>query len=271
MHSREIVAEALRLRSEEGLGAVRVARRLGLPVGTIRDWHAGKLPRHSRVADPDSLGSHQEPGLERCERCGHVRHRFHSLGEPYVYLLGLYLGDGSISTHRRAVHKLRVFLDQRYPRIVDECASAMRYLALGNQVGRRLTISNCWEVYSYSRSWPCVFPQHGLGMKHQRRIWLAEWQQQLAERWPGALLRGMIQSDGCRFTNTRGKSDSWSAPRYSFGNVSTDITSIFCTACDKLGLQWTAAFPANERGAVTIYVSRMEDVARMDRFVGPKR
>ncbi len=126
------------------------------------------------------------------------------------------------------------------------------------------------EVSSFSKSWPCLFPQHGPGTKHTRRIWLAGWQQELAERWPEALLRGMIQSDGCRFTNTRGRSDSWSAPRYGFSNMSTDVISIFCTACDKVGLRWTAAFPEDERRAVTIYVSRKRDVARMDDFIGPK-
>ncbi|MGH2983901.1 MAG: hypothetical protein ACRDK5_06570 [Solirubrobacterales bacterium] len=107
-------------------------------------------------------------------------------------------------------------------------------------------------------------------MKHTRRIWLAEWQRELAEHWPEALLRGLIQSDGCRFTNTRGRSDTWSAPRYGFSNRSTDITSSFCTACEKLGLRGTAAFPRNETKAVTIYVWRKEDVARMDEFIGPK-
>jgi hypothetical protein len=108
-------------------------------------------------------------------------------------------------------------------------------------------------------------------MKHTRRIWLAEWQQELAERWPESLLRGLIHSDGCRFTNNRGKAGSWSAPRYSFSNVSTDLTSIFCTACEKLGLHCTGAFPSDESEAVTIYVSRKADVARMDEFIGPKR
>lgn len=261
-----MVAEALRLRDEEGLGACKVARRLGLPVGTVRDWHAGKLPRHSRTTTRDG-----DPIPEACPVCDQNEHRFDELPRAYVYLLGLYLGDGSISSHPRGVHKLRVFLDQKYPGIVDECAAAMQEMVPGNQVARRLTDSNCWEVYAYWRSWPCLFPQHGPGMKHRRRIWLAGWQQELAERWPEALLRGMVQSDGCRFTNTRGKSDSWSAPRYAFGNVSTDITSIFCTACEKLRLRWTSAFPANERKAVTIYVSRKDDVARMDEFIGPKR
>jgi hypothetical protein len=260
MHSRHLVIEALRLRDEEGLGARRVARRLALPLGTVRDWHAGKLPRHVR---PEATAG-------RCRRCGQVEHDFTTLADGYVHLLGLYLGDGSISSHPRGVHKLRVFLDRRYPGVVDQCAASMEAVAPRNKVGRRLTDSNCWEVFTYSRCWPCLFPQHGPGKKHLRRIWLAPWQQELAERWPEALLRGLIQSDGCRITNTRGKADNWSAPRYAFANVSTDVTSIFCTACEKLGLRWTASFPTDQKRAVNIYVSRKADVARMDEFIGPK-
>jgi hypothetical protein len=63
----------------------------------------------------------------------------------------------------------------------------------------------------------------------------------------------------------------WRHPRYVFSNLSADITSIFCTACDKLRLRWTAAFPKDERRAVAIYVSRKDDVARMDGFIGAKR
>jgi hypothetical protein len=59
-------------------------------------------------------------------------------------------------------------------------------------------------------------------------------------------------------------------PRYVFSNLSSDITSIFCSACDCLGFHWTTAFPSDEAKAVRIYVSRKGDVARMDEFVGPK-
>lgn len=265
MHGREIVTEALRLRDEEGLDASQAAHALNIRRGTVRDWYAGKLPRHSR---PRAPGEAPNPV---CPQCGHDSHRYSELPREYAYLLGLYLGDGTISRHPRGVFKLRVFLDQKYPKIVDECEAAMGTTLPVNRANRRLTVSNCFEVYSFSRSWPCLFPQHGPGAKHTRRIWLADWQQTLAERWPEALLRGLIQSDGCRFTNTRGQRDSWSAPRYAFGNVSTDITRIFATACDKLGLHWTGAFPADESKAVAIYVSRKADVARMDEFIGPKR
>jgi hypothetical protein len=257
MHDRATVAKALRLRDEEGLGARRAARRLGIPVGTVRDWHAGKLPGHSQ----DGAGPF-------CPRCSRNEHHFDELGRDYVYLLGLYLGDGNISAHSRGVFKLRIVLDVKYPAIVDECAGAMATTLPDSSVGRVRKPSNCFEVYSYSRSWPCLFPQHGPGKKHQRRIWLAEWQQSLAERWPEVLIRGLIHSDGCRFINTgRG---GWRHPRYLFSNVSSDITSIFCTACDCLGLRWTAALPSNDSKAISIYVSRKDDVARMDEFVGPK-
>lgn len=186
-----------------------------------------------------------------------------------MHLLGLYLGDGSIATHRRQVYRLRITLDVRYPRIVNECEQAMQVVVPKNRVGRQLRRCNCYEVHAYSKGWPCLFPQHGPGKKHDRRIYLAEWQQKLAERWPKQLLKGLIQSDGCRSYST--SKNDWKQPRYVFSNVSTDITSIFCSACDCLGLRWTASFPTNEAAAVAIYVSRKADVARLDEFVGPKR
>lgn len=187
-------------------------------------------------------------------------------------------GMGASPLIQRGVHRLRIFLDLKYPAIVQACDDAISEVLPANKVNHQNRTSNYTdsdhdcdvEVGAYSKSLPCLFPQHGPGRKHDRRIWLSGWQQELAAKWPEAMLRGLIHSDGCRFTNTRGKADDWSAPRYSFSNLSTDLTSIFCTACDRLGLHWTAAFPKNERNAAVIYVSRKADVARMDEFIGPK-
>jgi len=187
-----------------------------------------------------------------------------------VYLLGLYLGDGCISTHPREVYRLRIVLDLRYPGIVDECAAAIRGVAPRNAVNRRMRRSGFTsrdeftnvEVSAYSKSWPCLFPQHGPGRKHERRIELTKWQKELVGRQPELLLRGLIHSDGCRFINT---GRAWRNPRYTFSNVSGDIRRIFCDACDLMGLHWTAS------GEKTIYVSRKADVAELDRFIGPKR
>ncbi len=251
MHDAERVSDVLALRAQ-GLGARRIARRTQLPVSTVSDWLSDRLPSSFRAE------------MEGCPVCGGDEHLSDELPLDYIYLLGLYLGDGSISRHPRDVFKLRIFLDRKYPAIVAECAKAMQAVVPHNKVNRFLTISNCFEVFAFSKSWPCLFPQHGPGMKHQREIQLTDWQRGLAKVGPELLLRGLIQSDGCRCINTRGKSDTWSAPRYGFSNRSADIKRIFCDACDQLELNWTTA------GKYTIYVSRARDVAALDRFVGPK-
>jgi hypothetical protein len=104
---------------------------------------------------------------------------------------------------------------------------------------------------------PAAWPRHEAPAKDFAR----HWQRDLTARWPEALLRGLIHSDGCRFMNTGRK---WRHPRYAFYNVSEDIKDIFCTACSQLGLDWTRSGPK------TIYVSRKAEVAVLDRFVGPK-
>jgi hypothetical protein len=264
MHPEATVASVLDLH-RAGLNNCEIARRNGISRPTIRDWVNGRLP-HSYRPRTSCRGAHQ---LGTCQRCGGDDHRFADLGPEYVHLLGLYLGDGVISSHQREVFRLRITLDVRYPGIVEECRAAMSAVVPRNRVHCQTRPCNCQEVHAYSKGWPCLFPQHGPGKKHDRAIFLADWQQVLAQRWPEQLLKGLIQSDGCRVVNTgRG---GWRQPRYAFSNVSTDITSIFCSACDCLGLRWTASFPSNEKAAVSIYVSRKVDVARLDEFIGPKR
>jgi hypothetical protein len=119
MHSQSTVAYVLALRAQR-LGARRIAAKADLPLGTVRDWLAGKLPTHSRPFDPKA----DIPPA--CAVCGHHEHDFGELPAEYVYLLGLYLGEGCISAHRRGVFRLRIFLDLKYPQIVEDCCTAMR-------------------------------------------------------------------------------------------------------------------------------------------------
>jgi hypothetical protein len=76
-------------------------------------------------------------------------------GSTYAYLLGIYLGDGCISAHRRGVWRLRVTLDTAYPAIVAECASAMRLVAPGRRVNVLAKRGRCVEVSSYWKHWSC--------------------------------------------------------------------------------------------------------------------
>jgi hypothetical protein len=260
VHSRETVAEALRL-AEQGLNNCEISRRIGVSRPTVREWVAGRLP-HS-FEQKHLLYGRPSDSERSCPKCGAGEHRFACFSTAYAYLLGMYLGDGYIASCPRSVFRLRITLDKKYPLIVDECAAAMQAVMPWNKVHCRLTPKNYVEVHAYSKSWPCLFPQHGPGKKHERKIELVNWQKELIAPTPGLLLRGLLHSDGCRFTNTG--SNSWECPRYVFTNFSEDIKGIFCDACDVMGLHWTVAPPKS------VYVSRKDDVARLDEFVGAKR
>jgi hypothetical protein len=197
----------------------------------------------------------------RCDSCGLVLHQFERLTPEYVYLLGLYLGDGSIAAHPRSVYRLRISLHTRYPGIIASAAAAIETVRAARAAVQRCN-GNYVEVYSYWKAWPCLLPQHAPGKKQDRKIELTDWQRRVVNRWPEQLVGGLVHSDGCRFQNT-GRCN-WVHPRYSFRQVSDDIRRIFCDTCDLVGLHWTPS------GKHTIYVSRKADVAKLDEFIGPK-
>jgi hypothetical protein len=118
---------------------------------------------------------------------------------------------------------------------------------------------------SYWSAWPCLFPQHGPGRKHHRRIELAPWQREVLERDPRPFLRGLIHSDGWRGLNrVRAKGRDYAYPRYQFSNRSQDIKDLFCWACELIGVEW------RPWGRHHISVARRDSVARLDEFIGPK-
>jgi hypothetical protein len=123
--------------------------------------------------------------------------------------------------------------------------------------------TGCVAIVAYWNHWPCVFPQHGPGPKHLRRIELHLWQNDVVAAYPRQLLRGLIHSDGCRVMN-RVQKRKYAYPRYMFTNTSTDILQIFRDVCDAVGVSHRQM---NRR---TISVARRDDVARMDAFIGPK-
>lgn len=180
---------------------------------------------------------------------------------PYAYLLGMYLGDGCISRHARGVFRLRVISDIKYSGIIDECSRAMEAVMPGQHAYVQRLPSRCVEISMYSKHWPCLFPQHGPGRKHERSIRLEGWQEELVSRATESLLRGLIHSDGCRvIANDRGVK----SVRYHFSNRSEDIKEIFCDSLDRLAIPWTR--PSDR----DIAIYRKAAVARLDEFIGPK-
>jgi hypothetical protein len=261
MRSADDVRRVLEL-AVEGLNQSQIARATGIPRGTIGDWLRGKIP--------DRSGWTRHSHRASCMRCHGVRATFpfpDLVEHGYAYLLGLYLGDGYVSSGPRGVYRIRVFLDRAYPLIVEECVAAISLtMPTSKTAVYQPSDEHMRVVSSFSKHWPCLLPQHGSGPKHLRTIRLERWQRQIADRYPNRLLRGLIHSDGYRGLNTiKHAARTYSYPRYQFCNRSAEIRGIFCEYCDKLGIEW------RQMNRYNVSVARAESVAKLDRFIGPKR
>lgn len=178
----------------------------------------------------------------------------------YAYLLGMYLGDGCISRTARS-YSLRITCDKRYPAIIQRCREAIDALFPGQRAGVYWRRTGCADVYLHSKHWPCLFPQHGPGRKHHRKIALEPWQQEIVDRETEEFVLGLIHSDGCRVVaNDRGVM----SVRYHFSNRSEDIIGLFTSALDRLAITWRRS----DKHTVSIY--RKAATARLDEFIGPK-
>ncbi|MFE9406100.1 transcriptional regulator [Streptomyces sp. NPDC006530] len=252
-HALSLVADGHSLNS--------VSKQTGISRAALRAWQTRiePLPRLLGNANP-------------CPRC------HPDLGVPddtaaYAYLLGLYLGDGCISVHPRGVgHYLRIACADAWPGLIDACRDAIR--AVRPQSGvYNLQRQGCVSVTSYDRHWPCLFPQHGPGKKHDRPIALEPWQRDIVEAHPWEFIRGLIHSDGSRITNWTekvigGERKRYEYVRYFFTNTSTDILGLFTAALDRVGVEWRAA--NQSRRAQNISVAKRHSVELMDQHIGPK-
>lgn len=240
----------------QGRSLNSVSKQTGISRSALRSWQMRLLPL--------------QPGRATCARCAQPP-------EPppdkaaYVYLLGLYLGDGCVSRLARTF-SLRIACADAWPGLIDECSRAIRAVRPGYKV-MRVQRQGCVNVTAYNAHWPCLFPQHGPGRKHERPISLEAWQQELVDSHPWELVKGLIHSDGCRITNwttraVRGVRKRYEYPRYFFTNRSDDIRKLFTDTLDSLGVEWTTL--ARGSDPLNISVARRASVALMDAHVGPK-
>jgi hypothetical protein len=239
----------------EGVSDYEIARRTGISRGTVLDWRCGGGRLAVRPGDSD-----------RCDGCGAV-HSIEDLNrQAYSYLLGQYLGDGCIwRSARTGTCYLRIACDAKYSGIIAECCAAIEAIRGRGPYVRYEREKRLARLTSYWRAWPCLFPQHGQGRKHHRRIVLAPWQQLIVKAHPEPFLRALIHSDGWRGTNrVHVKGREYEYPRYQFSNRSQDIKDIFTRTCDLLGIEWRPWGPHH------ISVARRDSVALMDEFIGPK-
>jgi hypothetical protein len=225
-----------------------VSTELGMSRAAIREW----------LSRPDAL---DDRSSSTCPAPA-------TSSPEYAALFGYYLGDGCISRLGRT-YSLRVSCDATYPGIiadVSRCCGAIRpRRPVGHVRGPGVV-----TVQAYWNHWPCLFPQHGPGRKHERTLTMLPWQWAIVEAHPADFLRGLFHSDGCRVRNwaTRivaGEKKRYEYGRWQFTNESADIMRWCGEALDLVGIPWRQT---NRR---TLSVSRREAVTMLDALIGPKR
>ncbi|MDT9594542.1 transcriptional regulator [Nocardioides zeae] len=249
MHPPSVRREALLLLDAEH-SLSEVSRRTGVSRSTSRSWR-------------DGAGA----GAASCPRC----HGRSLEARAYSALLGFYLGDGHVSAARRC-HTLRVSCDASLPGIVEDVVALCRRVHPRRPVHLvrapgTIVVSQHWKL------WPCLFPQHGPGRKHERPIVLEPWQRALVEAEPAAFLRGLFHSDGSRVRNwaTRtvdGRQRRLDYARWQFVNHSADVRDLGTWALDLVVPVARILLAASSWWPIS--VSRRAGVARLDTLIGPE-
>lgn len=242
---------------KSGKNQSEASRDLTIPRGTVKDYFR-------KFSTGEYPNWHRGPAQTRLDllHCGFESH----LAYQYSYALGMYLGDGHITEMKRlkngnSNYRLRIFCDAKYPSIIFRIKAALSSINPSRKVLTKVKDNgSCVVVYTYSNNLVNLFPQHGPGRKHTRKIYLEPWQKKIIDANPKPFVRGLVESDGCRFVNKVGK---YSYPSYSFTNKSNDLHLIFSWACGMLGIH-TTRFDKNT------YVRTKNGVTILDEFVGVK-
>lgn len=234
-----------------GLSDYKIAAQTGVNQSTVRNWRRAPGPPQT---------------IERAELAATWSVED---GPSYCYLLGAYLGDGTVQVGKGM--SSRIVNDRGYPGVSSEILEAMARIFPGRSP--RVHPSSTGESDILCISHPAIvraFPQHGAGRKHLRSIVLADWQLKLTHAHPASLLRGLLHSDGCRVINRfqtklpSGRVAEYSYVRYFFSNLSADIRRIVSAHCELLGIRVTQS---NHRN---LTVSHRKSVAILEEIVGPK-
>lgn len=246
MYSGRVRRAAIQL-LDDGATLSQVSRVTGVSRSSLRDW----------VTAP-AIGRDGE-----CPRCGERQLD----SAAYAGLLGFYLGDGSISRAART-YALRISCDRKYPGIIDDVTALLEAVHPARPVFH-VRAPGVIVVQSHWNHWPCLFPQHGAGRKHERELGMQTWQWNLVAANPADFLRGLFHSDGCRSRNwtrklVEGEMKRYEYPRWHFTNDSVEIMRWCQQALDLLGVLWRPS------RSDMLSVSRREAVARLDATIGLK-
>lgn len=255
MYDNKAIETAKKLK-DSGYNLSQISNQIGVSRSTLRDWFSeGKryIPKKAECRNDDFF--------RRFEDSKEVR-------EAYYYILGQYLGDGCISPNSRT-YRLRISATIKYANIITTIKKSLQLILPHNSIYE--TVSNgCTAVTINSNSLPEIFPQHGIGRKHEREIKLVEWQLKYLEENSKHLARGLFHSDGCRYAFSK---DNLDRCFYSFVNCSTDIHQIYQECLKLNNILFTVNDKVIKQGnspAWSTLIYRKSEVDKAFAFLGEK-
>jgi hypothetical protein len=208
---------------ENGASPYKIGKDLGLSKGTANYWAKKNFeitPSNSGIVydynEDGSINFNPEQYLNTPEK-----------RKAYSYILALYLCDGHIVRYRQkpGLFLIRFFNDFKYPIDSEEWRSNLQILLPDNSCHRyKPKNKNIWLTLAYSKILPLLFPQYGLGKKHDRKMNLEKWQQDIISEYPKEFIRACFQSDGSLYLQSVGPYKYLS---YNFTNKSEDIIDWF--------------------------------------------
>jgi len=171
-------------------------------------------------------------------------------------------------------HVPHVFNDARYTELNLGVAQLMRRVKPGGRPHTRQVPGAVVTTVSW-KHWPCLFPQHGPGRKHERSLGMQPWQWAVVEEHPGAFLRGLFHSDGARVNNwaTRmvaGERKRYDYPRWQFVNASEEILGWCGDALDLVDVPWRRSGPRTISVSARVWIARLDELGRPEDLSGPE-
>jgi len=234
---------------DAGHNQCEVARRTGIPRGTIKDWI-------TRGFCPQNAGVGKHLILDAASHLNETEER----RAAYAFVLGEYLGDGCVRKLNGTL-RLGIYNDKKYEALNQLIQSKLQLVFPKNKTNRITGGGgNCWEIYVYSNNIPTLFPQMGPGKKHTRKIELAPWQLEIVDAYPHEFIKGLFYSDGCIYDHKH-DSGRYAYRCYSFTNRSKDIADYLSRSLAQIGIAKTPRLDHKRQiYLVTIYSKRERDM-----------
>lgn len=226
----------------EGISQRQIARDLNVDHATISYWI-----RNNFQTSKKNSSSTVNDIITLCQK----------YSSHYAYILGSYLGDGHISKLPRT-YRLRIFCNRKYQDIIDRNKHSLQTLFNTNKINILQQLhTQCDEVIVHNKHLDKFFPQHGVGKKHNRDIILLDWQEKIVGDNAEYFIKGLLDSDGCRYKQTNVDRMYWQ-----FTNKSLDIINIYIKILNNLNID---VFPTTKHTGITnVFTRKLEHTDKLD-------